>query len=262
MKTMRNAVIIFIFSFFVFSLASCDNNNPLKTDDKPELLIYCGITMSPAIKKIAEMFEKTENVKINLVADSSGYLLDSILLNKKGDIFYPGNVSFIYKLREKDMILSSRYLGYNQAVFIVYKGNPKNIKPDIYEVMRSDISIAIADANYSSIGKEIKRILSKLSIYEAVMNRAVYTASNSRGLSESVKNKDADLAINWKAVAYFEENKNKLEVINLPENIAKKHYLIMSSLTCSNHKKLAEKFLNFASSYDTQEILINYGLSD
>jgi ABC-type thiamine transport system substrate-binding protein len=36
----------------------------------------------------------------------------------------------------------------------------------------------------------------------------------------------------------------------------------MSSLSCSKNVELAEKFLDFAASYDIQGILIKYGLSD
>jgi molybdate transport system substrate-binding protein len=237
--------------------SSVENKNTQR-----KLLILCGVTMSKAVEEIAKVFEKKEHVKVDVISDASGFLVKSILLNKQGDVFYPGSMSYVDKLKENHMILSSRYVGYNQIALVVPYGNPKKIKPEIKELLRTDISVAIGDVDYSSIGRETKRILKENGIFEEIKQKAAYIAPDSKWLSEVIKRGDVDLAINWKATVYIEENRGKLQALEFPENVAKKHYLLMSSLSCSKNVKLAEKFLDFAASYDAQEIFIKYGLSD
>lgn len=77
--------------------AACDS-----AKEKPkELLLYCGTTMVKPMKEIVAKIEKEENCKIHILKGVSGDLLQSILLNKQGDLYLPGSESYVLRVLPK-----------------------------------------------------------------------------------------------------------------------------------------------------------------
>ena len=51
----------------VFTIISCNTTN-----NKEQLIVYCGITMIKPISEIAKIIEKQENCTINIIKGGSG----------------------------------------------------------------------------------------------------------------------------------------------------------------------------------------------
>ncbi len=61
---------------------------------KPELLLYCGITMVHPMTEIARVFEARENVKLSIAQGGSEHLYQSAKKSGVGDWYLPGEPSF------------------------------------------------------------------------------------------------------------------------------------------------------------------------
>ncbi len=247
----------FLLVFFIVSI-SC--NNQKKEKNKPELLIYCGITMTKPISEIATIIEKQEACKILITKGGSGNLYKSILLNKVGDLYLPGSESYIKKAMEEGFVKDTVFVGHNKAAMMVKKGNPKKINNCLNNLLDKNLKIVIGNPNSGSIGRETKKILDKKGIFDEVSKNVEYFTTDSKDLSLSIKTDKADLVINWYAISTWEGNENHIEVLNIDEKFAKKKKLIIGLVKYSEHTKIAGEFMNYASSEKGKKIFKKYGL--
>ncbi len=245
---------------FIFLLPSCDTNQALNA--QKELLIYCGITMVKPIKELATIIEKKENIKVHISQGGSQDLYNSLKLSKVGDLYLPGSASYRKKNLAAGLLTDYQLVGYNQASYLVKKGNPKNISPDFNQLLRKDISLGLCNPESGSIGRETQKILDKQSFYNAVLANVILLNSDSRTLNNSLKTGKVDLIINWRATAFFKNNRQLIDIIDLPATIAKPKALQLNLLSFSQHPKLAKQFMALVASDKGQEVFRQHGFLD
>jgi molybdate transport system substrate-binding protein len=258
MSSCRTFLVVLI---TIATLSGCSDSTPEKTAKK-EMLIYCGITMINPMKEIADIFERTHNCKINLTQGGSEDLYQSLKFSKIGELYLPGSQHYRNKHLSEGFLKDYVEVGYNQAALIVQKGNPKNIPADITMLAAPNYATVIGDAESCSIGKQSEKILTKLGIYDQVVNNTVKIAADSRTMNKTIIDKTADLILNWGATAYFKENRNYMERLQLDEAIAPKNRLQLSLLSFARYPELAVQFMDLAVSPTGKKIFQRYGFLD
>ncbi|MEA1910234.1 MAG: substrate-binding domain-containing protein, partial [Spirochaetota bacterium] len=121
-KMKFKVILIVVFTIVIF--LSCSKKTP---PVKPEILIYCGITMAEPVQEIADIIEEQENCKITILLDGSQNLLDIINVNKVGDLYLPGATSFLETAESSGHIVDTVMVGTMIPVLVFTKNNPKNI---------------------------------------------------------------------------------------------------------------------------------------
>lgn len=227
-----------------------------------ELLIYCGITMVHPIKKIATIIEERENCKITIFQGGSEDLYQSLKMSKKGDLYFPGSHTYREKHLDEGLLGEYVEVGYNQANLVVEKGNPKRIKADIHVLLDPRYNVIIGNPESCSIGKQAEKILKKQNIFQKVVDNSITLAADSRNMNNLLIDGSADVILNWKATAYFDENRSKLDPLELDESVAPKNKLLLNLLTFSEQKELARAFMEYAVSADGLTVFKNYGFRD
>ena len=251
MNVPKTFILLFI---IVLTIVSCDTAN-----NKEQLIVYCGITMIKPISEIAKIIEKQENCTINIIKGGSGNLLNSINYNNNGDLYLPGSSTY-YNKGAKNIFIDTAFVGINRAVIMVQKGNPKNITNSLDNLKSEKYITIIGNPESGSIGKETKKILVNKGIYSEVIVNTDRLTTDSKDLVKVLKNKEADIVINWYAVSSWEENKSFIDVLNINSKYASNNKLVLSILKNTKNKKIATKFLEFAKSSKGNEIFKKYGL--
>jgi len=231
---------------------------------KDELLFYCGITMVKPMSKIAHIIENKYNVKIKIIQGGSGDLYDSLSSSKKGDLYLPGSDTYIKKHLKEGLLGYRKYVGYNQIGLFVLPTNPKNVK-NLEDLIRDDLSVSLGNPDTCSMGKESVKVLKRYKgekFLEEVEDNIVLYAADSRDFNQLLKFKQIDTGLNWRATAFFPENKGKIKVIRIDEKYAPKKKLILTLLTFSKHKEIAKAFIDLASSKEGKKIMKDYGFLD
>lgn len=229
---------------------------------KQELLLYCGITMVRPMTEIAQTFEKRENVKISIAQGGSEDLYQSAKRSGVGDLYLPGEPSFRTLHLKEGLLGDFVTIGYNQMALMVQKGNPKHVKPDPRELLRKDITVIIGNESSGSVGKETKDILDGLGIYAGVVKSAAFLSPDSRTLANTIKKKEADLAMNWRAVGFFPDNAVAVDMIDLDPRLAKPQALLLILLSHSKNPESARRFMAFAAGEEGQAIFRKHGFLD
>ncbi len=247
----------------VFLFLGCDGKKEMAGDaKKPELLIYCGITMVKPIAEIAKIIEAQENCTIKITQGGSKDLYASLKNSKKGDMYLPGSLSYRVENLKDGYLQDAVLVGYNKASLVVKKGNPKGIQGDLKELLSENNAIVLCSAESGSIGRETKKILDKAGIYDEAIKKSVYVTTDSRNLTKAIIDGDADLVINWYATTFWDDNQQKVDPIVLDESLAEKKKLVISLLEFSENKEIAKKFMDYAASKEGRAIFKKYGFLD
>lgn len=228
---------------------------------KPTLLFYCGITMVKPMVEIAKVIEKKHNCNIKIIQGGSKDLYQSLAFAKKGDLYLPGSESYRKENLKDGYLLDAKYVGYNQAAIFVRKGNPKRIEV-LNSLLDESISTILCNPKSGSIGKMTKKILTNYEdedfFYDA-FDVAIEIGTDSRNLNKALIDKKVDMTINWRATAFWEENKKYIDIVDIQEKYAPKKKLVINLLKFSKHPKIAKDFMDFAASKQGQEIMKRYG---
>ena len=230
--------------------------------EKPEMLIYCGITMIRPMTEIARKFEQRENVKVTLSQGGSEDLYQSLKKNAVGDLYLPGEPTFRSKYAAEGLLGDVVTVGYNQLAIMVKKGNPKRVKGDIKEILREDLTIIIGNATSGSVGKETQDVLEAAGIYAEALDASIHLAPDSRGLNNAMKKGEADLILNWRATGFFPDNAVAVDVIDLSPKLAKPQALLLNLLTFSKNKAQSKRFMQFAAGEEGQAVFRKFGFLD
>jgi len=247
-----------------FVLEACDDLDGKggAQPDQAALLIYCGITMVNPVKEIADRFKKTHNVNITISQGGSEDLYQSLSTSRLGDIYFPGSLSYRTRHLHEGLLGEAVHVGYNQAALIVPKGNPKRLPASLNVLTDPSLSVVIANPRSGSIGRETKRITDSLGLSEAVLNNTIFMATDSRNLTQALLDGSADVILNWRATAFFESNRNRLDVLDLDPAIATPKDLTMNLLTFSANRDIARAFMILAASPEGQAIFRQHGFVD
>jgi len=193
---------------------------------------------------------------------SSAKLYQDIKDSRQGDLYLPGSAYYRDIHLDEGLLGDEVLIGHNQAAFLVEKGNPKKVSAQISELLRDDLKIGISNPSSASIGTETKEILDKRDLYWQVYDRIAYLAPESESLNNVLIKGDVDLVLNWRATGFFSDNRVKLDVIELPADVAKPQKLLLNYLTVSKQPELAHQFMEYAASVQGQAIFRSYGFLD
>ncbi len=259
----------FLVSFFVISVAfsACVNDfskkNAEKKQEKKELVIYCENAIAPPIHELIKSFEKTNNCKIRIQNDCAQNLIGLINYSHKGDIFIPSSSHTFNLLREKttEHLIDSVFLGYNNLVFMVKRGNPKNFNGDFSLLASDDLAVIIANPETSSLGYETRKILVKWNIYNEVLNNVVSLSTDSKGLIKSLKDGKADVVINFASTIYINGSRNFIEIIPFDDKHNCEIEVYAGILSTSDNIDLAKSFMAYVNNTGGTSVLNKYGFS-
>ncbi len=258
---MKKTAAITLFFLWTLFLAACQPEKP--APPPKTMLIFCGITMIKPMMDIAEIIESQENIKIIITKGGSGNLLKSIIFNGRGDLYLPGSERYYQTIKKEHpgLILEQVLVGQNRATIMVQKGNPKHITSDLENFTRPEYAVVIGNAGSGSIGRETRKIFTQKGIYDQILANTMHLTTDSKDLALALREKKADLVMNWYAVATWDENRQFMDTIDIDPRYAEPKSLILGLLKFSENQELARKFMALAASEQGRAIFKKYGLS-
>lgn len=241
-------------------VCACSNEPASETKtEKKELLLFVGITMIDPVKELMTMFEAQTGVHAVMSYGGSADLLQSLTLNHTGDIYFPGNESYVLDGKKAGVVGDYKQVGQNQAVLFVAPGNPRHLSGDLTELLRPGLQVAIGHPELGSIGKEARQVLTRQGIYDQVVAASAMMQPDSKGLSAVLREGKVDVVINWKAVRFVGDNARHMEEVPILGDAAPPHRLTMAVTTSSREPALARQFLDFCASAEGRAVFERYG---
>jgi len=222
-----------------------------------ELVLYCGAGIRPPVAELVEVFRREHGVKIAIDYAGSEVLLSKIKLNRRGDLYLPGDKHYIEQAAQAGMILSREPVFYWVPTILVQKGNPKNIS-GLEDLLRPGLKLGLGDASACAIGRTTQQILDKNGIaWDNVKNNLAYQSLTVNELGMQIQADSLDAVIVWDAMARYYSKYGDEVPIAPDKNIIST--VNVGVLKFTEHKELAEKFVAFLTSVRGKEIFSKHG---
>ena len=227
------------------------------TEESHSLLVYCGAGMRKPMDEIGSLFEEEHGVSVNYNYAGSNTLLAQMELTQKGDVYMPGATYYFDLAREKGLTDYEQLIAYHVPVIAVPKGNPAGIT-SLADLAKPGVTVILGDPKAAAIGKLGNAILEKNGLYDAVEKNVIARGATVNELIVYTSMKQADASIIW---ADLVVNSEKMEIVEVPyeQNIIK--IVPIGTLTSSEQKDTARKFVGFVASPVGKAIFEKYGFT-
>jgi len=141
-------------------------------EEKPEILLYGGAMLRPAIEKTIEAFGKREGCTVTRVYNGCGILVAQMKATVP-DLYFACDSSFMAQV--KDLFATPSDVSLNQLVILVKKGNPHGVKT-IKDLGKPGLKIGIGHEKQCALGVLTQETLRQSQAQSDVMkNVAVQT---------------------------------------------------------------------------------------
>ncbi len=117
--------------------------------DSPELSLFIGSMLRPAVEKTITEFEQREGVRVTRVYNGCGILVAQIKGGLHPDAYFACDAEFMNQV--VDLFPNPVPVSRNVLVIAVPKGNPKNIR-SLHDLARPGISLGIGHQQQSAMG--------------------------------------------------------------------------------------------------------------
>ncbi|WP_157493456.1 substrate-binding domain-containing protein [Desulfonatronovibrio magnus] len=238
-------MMLIVMSLMFFS--GCSEDSSRYAEEKPRLLVYTGVTMVNPMVELAAIVESKCACRITILQDASSNHFNAIKALQQGDLFLPGDESFIEQAAEKGFISQTVLVGFNRAAIMVNRGNPLGLKGDPAELLNPEYAVVLADPELGSIGRETTAVFARKGLAEEILDNIMYYAADSKGVTMAIVRGQAHAGINWYAPSVWDENKEHVQALLMDEKYAPPRALILAKLSFSKHAEEALVFMEIAS---------------
>lgn len=250
----RSFVLLTIFLILLF----------IKTADSSSerLTIFAGAASKPATEEVIQIFQKRQNITVEVTFGGSGFVLSQMKLSRRGDIYFPGSSDFMELAKREGIVFpeTEKKVVYLIPAINVQKGNPKKIY-SLRDLTNKGIRVAIANPEMVCVGSYaveiIERNLSPKEKEGLRKNLVNYTESCEK-TANVISLKAVDVVLGWRVFQYWDPE--RIETIYLrPEEIPRIGYIPVAISKFTENKILAQEFIDFLLSPEGKNIFKKYG---
>jgi molybdate transport system substrate-binding protein len=264
---MRKELVILLVLFILFFATGCignkggtPNNTVTSATTMPEVItVSAAASLTEAFTDIASKFEKeTPGTNVNFNFGSSGNLRMQVEGGAPVDVFASADEHQMNILGNKSLIINSsrKDFAHNSLVLIVPENSTINIA-NIKNLVNPKIQkISIGNPDIVPVGKYSLLALTDAGLWSQLKNKMVL-AEDVKQVLVYVERGDVDAGFVYVTDAKTAKPGTIKIVTNVPVNIPIDYPIAIVS--SSTHKDKAQKFIDFVTEKDGQEILQKYG---
>ena len=226
--------------------------------ENPDILLFSGAMLRPAIEASIEKFEKREGVTIRPVFNGCGVLVSQMKAGERPDAYFSCDREFLEMVEER--FREGTEVSANEMVIIAEKGNPKGIEK-ITDLAKSGIRVGLAHPEKSALGFLAKSLLAKEGEYQKIVDAGNLKVESPTGdfLVNQIKAGSLDAVIVYRSNAMAARSTAEdFEIIGIdrPDWVATQPYAVAKD---SKHGHLMNRFLDSCVSDSGKKDFLRYG---
>jgi molybdate transport system substrate-binding protein len=248
----RRLVMVSVFMAAVLPGCGKGPEDPTQKGEARTLLLFCGAGIQPPVAELAEAFGRQNSCRVEADYAGSELLLSRITLKRKGDLYMPGDQSYIDMAAARGLVASTVNACYFVPSILVEKGNPLNIR-SLEDLVHKEVRLGLGDPSACAIGRQSRKIFEKNNIpWTDVEKNLVFQSMTVNELGLQVQAGSLDAVIVWDAVAgqYLDHG----EIVEIPAGNNIISAVPLGILAFSERKTLAQEFADFAVSDEGKAI--------
>jgi molybdenum ABC transporter molybdate-binding protein len=161
-------------------------------EERPELTLYAGSMLRPAIEESIIEFEKREGVQVTRVYNGCGILVAQMKSGKVPDAYFACDSEFMQQVQ--DLFPVSADVSQNQLVILVPKGNPKGLR-SLKDLTMPGLRVGIGHEKQCAMGWLTQKTLKEGGVQTEVMANVTVQTPTGDMLVNQMKAGSLDAAV-------------------------------------------------------------------
>ena len=226
--------------------------------EHPDVLLFSGSMLRPAIEKTIDRFEEREGVTITPVYNGCGVLVSQMKAGANPDGYFSCDVAFMEMVQ--DRFSESTLVTANEMVILVEKGNPKQVN-SLEDLLKPGVHVGLSHPEKSALGALTKSLLGAVGMYQKLLDSGNVMDGAATGdfLVNQVRAASLDAVIVYRSNAMSNkatETDCDLVEIDHPEAVAEQPYAVGKG---SKHRHLLQRFFDACVSEQGKKGFLEYG---
>lgn len=210
-----------------------------------ELRVYAGAGLRPVIEQLAQRFEQQSGHELLLEYGGSGQLLTRYLASQQGDLFIPGSMLYLDKLRQRDLVTRSQPLVTHTPVIGIARSSAAQIER-FADLATPGIRLGLGDPKAMALGRTAEQILDASGLGEQLRANTVVRAATVKQLTLYVQRGEVDAAIIGRTDAVL--NQDQIRMLEIPGDWYQPEVVPVAVLKTAQHPQAAQAFADLLAS--------------
>lgn len=204
--------------------------------EQPEITLYSGSMLRPAIEKTITDFEQREGVKVTRVYNGCGILVAQMKAGQVPDAYFACDMEFMNQVRS--LFPESENISQNELVILVKKGNPHGIK-SLLDLAKPNLRVGIGHEKQCAMGWLTQKTLTEGGVKEEVMKNVVVQTPTGDMLVNQMRSGSLDAAVAYLSnAAGSGEFLDAIRIKGIPCSVATQPFGVAKD---SSHKQIVER---------------------
>ena len=222
----------------------------------PELSVYAGSMLRPAIEDTIVAFENREGVKVSRVYNGCGILVAQMKAGQHPDAYFACDSEFMNQV--KDLFPESIDVSQNELVILVQKGNPRAIS-SLRDLGKEGIRVGVGHEKQCAMGWITQNTLTESGIKQEVMANVTVQSPTGDMLVNQMLTGSLDAAVVYLSNAAGAGDKlDAIQIQGLACSTATQPWAVAQE---SRYPQLAGRLFEKICSGESQEIFAAEGFS-
>ncbi len=228
--------------------------------DTPDVVIFSGSMLRPAIDDRIHAFEKREGCKISTVYEGCGTLVAQMKAGADPAFYFSCDTTFLDQVKNK--FEPGTIVTKNEIILLVPKGNPKNLHT-LDDISKPGLKIGLAHPVKSALGKLTRVMLKNSHHLEKLQksNNIVIMASKGDELVTQMQVGALDAALLYRSNALASESISKnctIISLNRPDAIATQPY---ATALDTPYPNLLHRLGEYLTNSEAKKTFLHYGFT-
>lgn len=204
----------------------------------PEVTLYAGSMLRPAIEDTITEFEQREGVRVTRVYNGCGILVAQMKAGQVPDAYFACDAEFMNQVH--DLFPDPFSVSQNELVILVKKGNPLGIK-SLKDLAEKPLRVGIGHEKQCAMGWLTQKTFAETGLQTELMKNVVVQTPTGDMLVNQMLSGSLDAAVAYLSnAAGAGDDLDAIRIQGIPCSIATQPYAVARD---SHHRQLCERLL-------------------
>ncbi len=223
-------------------------------EDVPELSVFAGSMLRPAIEDTIAAFEKREGIRVSRVYNGCGILVAQMKAGQHPDAYFACDTEFMKQV--PDIFPEPVDVSRNELVILVQKGNPHKIS-SLKDLGREGLRVGIGHEKQCAMGWLTQNTLREGGLQQEVMPNVTVQTPSGDMLVNQMQTGSLDAAVAYLSnAAGATEFLDAIQILGLECSVATQPFAIA---TDSPHAQTASRLFQTLCSADSEATFVAEG---
>ncbi len=222
--------------------------------EQPELTLYAGSMLRPAIEATITAFEKREGVRVTRVYNGCGILVAQMKAGQVPDAYFACDSEFMNQVQ--DLFPNSQAVSQNELVILVKKGNPLGVK-SLKDLAKEGLRVGIGHEKQCAMGWITQKTFTESGLKTELMKNVVVQTPTGDMLVNQMRSGSLDAAVAYLSnAAGSADFLDAIRIQGIPCSVATQPYAVSKN---SGHRQLGERLLQAIQAESSKEKFMSEG---